>query len=462
MAKKKKHRKPKKYTQQSLTGQKGINIIERIVLDMGFVWNPTHLEAGIDGIIEIRDSQTQDATNFVIQVQSKATTLPFTAETENSFEYNCDERDLDYWLKGNCPVLLVCSNVVDNKAYWISIKDYFKDQARRKSKKILFNKQKNILTKESRQDLLQLGVPETSGYYLSPPPIKEVIYSNLLKLAKYPANIFEAETKYRKRSELWSALNELNDKKGIHKSWVLGDGKIYSFTDLSQIPWVNFVNSKTIKTFPASNWSKATLLDTKRSFVQLLNNTFETFVHHKGILHKKIDKIDLYYFRPVLDEAGLPETRAVGYNRLGRKSKQTVCDRYARKSDPTIISYYRHLSFEVHFMRIESDWYLEITPTYYFTHDGFKIHTYYESKLKGKKGLDKAETVFSETLFWGDILTRGQDYMFYGEAISFEFLFHSEFGVGLNDDAWLEKEDDEKKKILQNQLSLFDNEAKLY
>ena len=63
---------------------------------------------------------------------------------------------------------------------------------------------------------------------------------------------------------------------------------------------------------------------------------------------------------------------------------------------------------------------IEITPTYLFTHDGYKLHTYYEGKLKGKKGLDKAETVFSQTLFWADILTRGNNDLFFNPILKFD------------------------------------------
>ena len=285
--------KPKKYKTQSLTGQKGVNLIEKIVLDMGFVWNPTHFEAGIDGIIEIRDAKTENATNFIIQVQSKATEHPFTAETTETFEYLCDERDLDYWLKGNCPVIIVCSNVVVGKAYWVSIKDYFSDPIKRKSRKILFSKQKNCFAISARKELFEIGVPESSGYYLSPPPIKEQIYSNLLRVKSFPDKIYEAKTKYRKRKELWNALNQLDDKTGINKSWVLYDEKFYSFNDLSKAPWLNFITGKAkpVSNFPTTNWSNSHDLNLKNQFVQLLNNSFETFAHHKNILHKQVDKI---------------------------------------------------------------------------------------------------------------------------------------------------------------------------
>lgn len=457
-----KHLQPKKFKSQTITGQKGVNLIEGIVLDMGFVWNPTNLDAGIDGIIEIRNTTTEEATNFIIQVQSKATTNPFTADNGNTFEYLCDERDIDYWLKGNCPVILIYSNVVEKKAYWVSIKDYFRDKAIRKSRKVIFDKRKDAFTVSSCEELSSLAIPDTSGFYLTPPPLKETLYSNLLPLVEFPSKIYVAKTKFRKKKGLWKALNELESSRGINKSWVLYDEKIYSFNDLSQQPWVFIISCKPseVKDFPSEEWSKTNDLDIKHRFIQLLKNSFETFAHYKKLIRKSTENVDLFYFKPLKDHDGLPETKKLYYKRFDRNSFQTICDRYYRKSDTTIISYFRHTAFEIQFYRYQDQWFIEITPTYLFTHDGFKLHTYYESKLKGKKGLDKAEAVFSQTLFWADILTRGaNDPLFNNTILKFATPFDSEIEVGINDEAWLLKEDKEKQNILKNQKSLFDNES---
>jgi hypothetical protein len=46
----------KKLLSTSLRGQRGINLVEKIVLEMGFTWTQTGaLETGIDGIIETRE-----------------------------------------------------------------------------------------------------------------------------------------------------------------------------------------------------------------------------------------------------------------------------------------------------------------------------------------------------------------------------------------------------------------------
>jgi hypothetical protein len=94
---------------------------------MGFLWYPSGgVEAGIDGRLEIRNEDAE-VTNLIISVQSKATDGQFDAETDTDFTFTCSERDLRYWLKGNLPVILVCSRPRTDEAYWLSIKDAFSD-----------------------------------------------------------------------------------------------------------------------------------------------------------------------------------------------------------------------------------------------------------------------------------------------------------------------------------------------
>jgi hypothetical protein len=66
----------KRITRTQLTGQKGINLIEKRVLDMGFLWHPAgNIEAGIDGTdgtIEIRDDATGDVLNIDLAVPKDA------------------------------------------------------------------------------------------------------------------------------------------------------------------------------------------------------------------------------------------------------------------------------------------------------------------------------------------------------------------------------------------------------
>jgi hypothetical protein len=86
---------------------------------------------GHDGTIELRDGPTPAVTNQVVQVQSRAASGRFTAETDHSFEHLWDERDLDYWLGGNALAILVRSRPEEDEAYWVPLKKSFADPERK-------------------------------------------------------------------------------------------------------------------------------------------------------------------------------------------------------------------------------------------------------------------------------------------------------------------------------------------
>lgn len=82
------------------------------------VYPSTVPEVGVDGHIEIRDLQTGEMTNVILQVQSKATERPWPRENNSSFDYICDEDDLQYWLAGTAQLILVLSRPSKEDAYW--------------------------------------------------------------------------------------------------------------------------------------------------------------------------------------------------------------------------------------------------------------------------------------------------------------------------------------------------------
>lgn len=120
---------PKKIGRTDIIGERGIAHIRQIVLSMGHMFYETGgVEAGIDGFIELRDSTTSVVGNVLLQVQGKATERArLQAETETTFEFPCDEDDIQYWMHGTAPVLLIVVKLEDGTAYWKSIKDWFAD-----------------------------------------------------------------------------------------------------------------------------------------------------------------------------------------------------------------------------------------------------------------------------------------------------------------------------------------------
>src|SRR5439155_10305549 len=54
-----------------IQGQRGVNFVERVVLDMGFTWEATRVDVGVDGQIEIRDPTTGAMKNWILRAQVK-------------------------------------------------------------------------------------------------------------------------------------------------------------------------------------------------------------------------------------------------------------------------------------------------------------------------------------------------------------------------------------------------------
>src|SRR5258708_6192076 len=115
--------KPKTVSAEVILGQHGINLIERHVLAMRSIWTPTGaIDVGIDGLIELCNPMTGEALGQVVRVQGKATDQAWDDENDEQFSYRCKQRDLDHWLRGNAPVVLIVCRPSTNEAYWVSIK----------------------------------------------------------------------------------------------------------------------------------------------------------------------------------------------------------------------------------------------------------------------------------------------------------------------------------------------------
>jgi hypothetical protein len=118
----------KKVTPQTLTGEGGVALIARRVNQMGYLWHDRRVDHGIDGEIELV-APDSSVLNLVVMVQSKATARPFAYETGDSFQWTADPADLDYWLSGNAPVIVVLSRPPEDAAWWFDVRAEFADPA---------------------------------------------------------------------------------------------------------------------------------------------------------------------------------------------------------------------------------------------------------------------------------------------------------------------------------------------
>lgn len=442
----------KKVSRQSIIGQQGANLIERIVLQMKNVWRPLLIfDVGVDGEIEICDPNTGAATNAIIRVQAKATTLPFQAETDDSFEFTCDERDINYWLNGNTPVILVVCRPSSDEAYWVAIREYFSDQVARKSRKVIFDKKRDCFDVTCAPALANLALPKDKGLYFAPLSIDETLYSNLLRVASFAPKIWIASTDYRKPGALWAEFKSRGVKVGAE--WTLKNKQIISFHDLEEPPFNEVCDIGTIEGFDSTEWAFSDDLDRKNEFIRLLKLALGERAKLLGLRYEKDHE---YFYFPATPKLG---TRKIGYTSLKQKVSREVFKAYRKKGAPKEIAYCRHSAFKGKFIRLQDTWYLELTPTYHFTWDGEKKDKFGAERLKGIKRLERNPAVVGQLLMWAHFLGTPMQNMFSSEYpfLSFGQLETAEVSGGIPDDTWYYSEEGSQKQSLKsqdNQLSL--------
>ena len=111
----------KTVTKQTRIGEAGIALIHQRAVEMGFLFHPRRVDHGIDGHLDLVDARSGALLSLTILVQSKASELPFAGEDDAGFHYMCKPQDLDLWLAGNAPVVVVAVCQVPTSA-WTSMR----------------------------------------------------------------------------------------------------------------------------------------------------------------------------------------------------------------------------------------------------------------------------------------------------------------------------------------------------
>lgn len=443
----------KQLSSQSLIGQQGINFVERIVLGMKYAWRPTPgFDVGIDGEIEICDPVTGAATNSIIKVQVKSTSTNFQADTTDTIEFTCNQNDLDYWLRGNAPVILIVCRPSTNEAYWVSIKDYFRDPTVQKTRKVIFSKRQNLFNEDSASVLKTMALPPDAGAYFSPLNTSEDLFTNLLKVKSFSPNIYVAETQYRSVPSIWEELKKHASSAG--PEWLLKNKMMVSFHPLNEFPFDHICDPGTCERFGADEWSDASDDDRRRDFVQLLNQSLKQRTRLLGLYYHK--EHEFFYF-PANRQMN---TTHIRYRSIIISASREVFKQYRNKKDPTRKTYCRHSAFKGFFLRLGNDWYLEITPTYHFTIDGRIDYPYRAELMKGIKRLDRNPAVVGQLLMWVDMLKRPIKNLFANEYpfLTFGDLEKVSLDAGIPDNVWYEAEEGVEKQTLSeadNQPGIF-------
>lgn len=435
---------PKQITDRTLLGQLGVNIVERTLLDMGLVLHQTgQVEAGIDGFVELRDAKTGAVSNFFIAVQVKATQQDFTKETVKSFEWPCSQRDLDYWLQGNAPMVFIVVRPKTNEAYWMPLKQYFADLSVRATRRIVFDKTRNSFTTSRREAFVALAIPRDVGIYRPPSLKPETLHLNLLNVTPFDS-LYVASTEYSDRRELREAMR--TDGKKCDLEWLVRSKRLVSVHDPSEEPFRSYCDLGTVECHNRIEWESDS--ERRLEIAELLNLCLRQNGRQHDLSFEPQKKL-LYFASP------FGRSRHLKYQALRVQTSREVVKYVRLKKDPYRIAYCRHCAMKAHFRFQGGMWLLEITPTYHFTRDGRNPDLFAEERIKRLKEKEKNAAVFGQVLMWADLFARsGTLFMSAYPYLRFGKLQTLDLEYGINDAMWLEKEDPPDREAAQAELEL--------
>ncbi len=217
----------KKITDSQILGELGETAVKKLVLEMGMIYeHHGRLEAGIDGLIELRDPSTHASLGKLLGVQVKSTAAgQYPRETAERFDYLLKSEDLAYWRQSTILVIIVLWRRFDNTAFWKEVTDAIPGNERR----LAFHKTADAFDNSCADRLGALTVDrQTPGVFVPPFNLGETAILNMLRI-RMPNEMFLATSPFGSGRD---AMLELMKHDNIRYHWVIRK-RFMSFFD----PW---------------------------------------------------------------------------------------------------------------------------------------------------------------------------------------------------------------------------------
>lgn len=233
-------------------------------------------------------------------------------------------------------------------------------------------------------------------------PEHEEGFANLLPLRHFPEKLFIGPALCKSRKDGWARLKRrLSSHPAEHVpgSWTVFEENLYSFSDPESSQLKRLVDIGGLDEFDTAEWALSKDDNHRRIFVQLLNSALRDDLWCHGVRYHKDQEV--YAFMGSANG----EPRRLKYGNIKVRSTATVVMHYEGKSKTgKRFKYLRHAAFHSRFRLLGGEWYLEINPTYRFTHNGKDLDRFHENMLAGIKRLERNRSVLSQLLIWQAML----------------------------------------------------------
>lgn len=382
----------KKITDNQILGELGETVVKKIVLEMGFIYEPRgRLEAGTDGVLELRDSRSGKPLGKLLAIQVKSTAAgAYLRETDKNFEYLLKPDDLVYWRQSNIPVIIVLWRKSDDAAFWKDVTDAVHGEERR----LRFDKVADAFDVRCADRLGSLTIDRgTPGVFLPPLGEGEGVITNLLRIV-LPDEIFVASSPFGSGRD---AIPELLKQENARFDWVIRNRRFVSFFDPRKFGTKSIVDVDQVDAVDTELVAFSEELDDTNDTIELLRRTLERQAASQ-ISYIRKDK--LFYFHAISKN----RPRSYAYKANVNETSARVVSVYGNRKNPGGHGYVRHHAATLRFERLGDEWFLVIDPTFYFTRDGFAPHPFPAALLAGKKRLERNAAVRGQVMMWQQLI----------------------------------------------------------
>lgn len=422
----------KRITDSQILGELGETVIKKIVLEMGFLYDPRgRLEAGTDGLIELRDRRSGEPLGKLLGVQVKSTESGrYIRETEDGFEYLLKAADLDYWRKYNIPVVIVLWRRADGSAYWKEVTSGLGIDERR----LKFDKTSDVFDQGCVDDLAALTIDRrTPGIHVPPLNFGETAILNLMRV-RLPEEIFVAPSSFAAGKD---AISSLLKEGNTRFDWVIRKRRFISFFDPREFGTRAIVDLDQVEAVDTGLFVMNDDMDDRNDTIDLLRRTLERQTSSQ-LTHLPRER--LFHFHAT----GLNKSRSYKYAASVKDASAKVVSYYPNKKYPEKPGYVRHHAAQFRFERLGDEWFIVIDPTFHFTRNGFVPHPFPGALLAGKKRLERNAAVRGQVIMWQNLLAESaipKNDLFEQSAASdhlvgFEHLPPIELTQAVPEDTW--------------------------
>jgi len=229
------------------------------------------------------------------------------------------------------------------------------------------------------------------------------LISNLVAVTP-PSTVYVAELLLDEDSILAQAREQLNFKKkscskrslvkmalllngASTDDWVCFENRIFTFENINNSNIRQIVDVGTIESLESRDLSESQIDDNINIFKQLLSGYVRETLKPHNVVYDQRDK--QYYFNPLKVGDDARKEEWVGKKRSIRR----VYEKIMSKKDPSRVAHHVHLSFELAFTSVASQWYGLIVPSWYYTSNGSWKSRYHEDLLSKQKRLEFNQSV---------------------------------------------------------------------